>query len=74
MNITTIYRYVWSGQDREILVVCAGNSVVCSDPADGDSLGTYTLDGSTLTGAGSLSQIRRDAIGALLVAASTLGP
>jgi len=65
MNITTVYRYVWSGEEREILVQCNGQTVTCTD-GDGDSLGVYTLVGSTLVGAGSLSQTRRDAIGALL--------
>jgi hypothetical protein len=74
MHITTIYRYVWSGQEREILVVCEGTTVVCTDPADGDDLGTYTWSGSTLVGSGSLSQLRRDAIGALLVAVTAPGP
>lgn len=73
MEITTLYRYTWGGVEKSILVVCSGDTVTCTD-SDGDALGTYQLVGSTLTGTGSLSQTRRDAIGALLVAASTPGP
>ncbi len=66
MNITLVYRYTWSGQEREILVEFNSGVVTCSDPDDGSSLGVYTWVAGALVGAGSLSQTRRDAIAALI--------
>jgi hypothetical protein len=67
MAITLVYRYIRAGQERQILVQAEGSAVTCSE--GGESLGTYQWAGATLTGAGSLSTVRREAIAALLSAA-----
>jgi hypothetical protein len=69
--MTTVgYTYQWGGATKRILYCLDGDTVTCNEFDAGEpgaSLGVYVWTGFALTGTGSLTNARREAIAARLI-------